>query len=269
MAKDPKKQSCCGPTATAEFAAFGSSAMFASAHLSPEPFTYESKTGGKIEMIQTSDTVKARIYEVKSQHPTKNYLFVIHEYWGLNDYIKERAEQLQTELGDVNVIALDLYDGNVATDPKTAGQYMGAVKEDRVRTIINAAIERAGKDAKIATIGWCFGGGWSLQTALMLGTQGAGCVMYYGMPEKNIEKLKSINCDVLGLFAKQDKWITPAVVEEFQKNMKEAKKSLTVKMYDADHAFANPSNPKFDKVHSKEANAEAVAFLKTKLGLVK
>jgi carboxymethylenebutenolidase len=249
-ATDHKKKSCCGPTATAEFALFGTSAMFASAHLSPEPFTYQSQVGGTIEMVKTSDSVDARIYEVKSQHPTKKYLFVIHEWWGLNDYIKEKSEQLQKELGDVNIFALDLYDGKVASDPKSAGTYMGEVKEERIRIIINAVIERAGKDAKIATIGWCFGGGWSLQTSLILGTQAAGCVMYYGMPEKNIEKLKSISCDVLGLFASNDKWITPAVVEEFQKNMNKAKKKLTVKIYDADHAFANPSNPKFDKANS-------------------
>jgi carboxymethylenebutenolidase len=192
---------------------------------------------------------------------------MIHEWWGLNDYIKREVERLQKELGDVTVIALDLYDSKVATDPQTAGQYVSGLKETRARAIIQAAIEYVGKEAQVATLGWCFGGGWSMQTALMLGKQASGCVIYYGMPEKDVKKLKTLRCDVIGIFGTQDRNITPKVVEEFQKNMKTAKKKLTVYNYDAVHAFANPSNPKYDKEKADDAHVHVLAFLKEALKL--
>ena len=77
--------------------------------------------------------------------------------------------------------------------------------------------------------------------------------MYYGMPEKDVEKLKTLNTDVLGFFAGKEKFITKAIVEEFAKNMATAGKTLDYKIYDAEHAFANPSNPNFDKDASAEA----------------
>ncbi len=264
-AGEKEKQSCCGPTATEEFAAFGKSMTFVSSHLSPEPFAYNVE-GGVIKEIPSADKQAARIFEVKAAEATDKYLFVIHEWWGLNDYIKKEAEALQKELG-VNVIALDLYDGKVASDPQTAGQYVQQVKEKRAQIIIKAAMEYVGKEAKIATLGWCFGGGWSMQSALLAGSQAVGCVIYYGMPEKDVTRLKTLNCDVLGIFGTNDQWINPNVVEEFKKNMKSAKKNLEVKMYEADHGFANPSNPKYDKEKGDNAHAVAVAFIKSKFGM--
>lgn len=261
-----EKQPCCAPTATAEFAAFGKESAFAALHESPEPFSYQSVNGTE-KMITTSDGRDARIYEVRSVTPTNNYLFVFQEWWGLNDYIKQEAEKLHREVGNVHVIALDLYDGKIAETADSARKYIGEADERRIRTIITAAQTYAGKKAKIATLGWCFGGGWSLQAALMLGKQAAGCVIYYGMPEKDVKKLRTLNCDVLGIFATQDTHINPGVVSEFEKNMTAAKKKLTVKNYDAVHAFANPSNPNHNKTMTADANMAAVAFLRTALGI--
>ncbi|MEO5571229.1 MAG: dienelactone hydrolase family protein, partial [Bacteroidia bacterium] len=204
-------------------------------------------------------------FEVKADKPTNNYLFVIHEWWGLNDYIKQEAEKLQNILMNVNVIAIDLYEGKVATTPEDAQKYMGETKEERIRSIIGGVIDYAGKDAKIQTIGWCFGGGWSLQASLMADKQAAGCVMYYGMPEKDQAKLKAFDAPVLGIFASKDKWITPEVVSGFVKDMKQLNKFLAVKTYEADHAFANPSNPNYDKESAEAAHILAVEFLKKHL----
>ena len=131
----------------------------------------------------------------------------------------------------------------VAATADMAGKYMGEVKEERAKAIIAGAEVYAGNNAKFATIGWCFGGGWSLQAALLGGKQAVACVMYYGMPEKDPAKLSALNADVLGLFATKDAWITPQVVKDFEVNMNKAGKKITVKNFDADHAFANPSNP--------------------------
>jgi carboxymethylenebutenolidase len=135
----------------------------------------------------------------------------------------------------------------------------------RVEMIIKGAITYAGAKAKIYTIGWCFGGGWSLQASLLAGNQAAGCVMYYGMPEKDVDKLTALHADVLGLFANKDQWINPKIVDEFAESMKKAGKKLIVKKYDADHAFANPSNPSFDKDAKTDAYKNAIGFLKERM----
>ena len=89
--------------------------------------------------------------------------------------------------------------------------------------------------------------------------------MFYGMPEKDIDRLKSLAPPVLGIFGNQDKWLTPEVVGDFSSNMKKAGKSLTLKRYDADHGFANPSSPKFNSKASKDSFKQAYAFLKKHL----
>jgi len=251
-------------TSTAQFAMLGDNAAFAASHPDPLPFHYISPNG-KMITFRTSDGKDANAFEVKSASPTNNYLFVFQEFWGLNDYIKQEAERFQKEVGNVNVLALDLYDGKVSDNRDTAAKYMSDAKEDRIRAIIKGAIDYAGSKARIQTIGWCFGGGWSLQASIMAGKQGVGCVMYYGMPEKDVTKIKSLNAPVLGLFASQDKWITKEKVDQFEKDMKANGKQITVKSYEADHAFANPSNPKHNKAATEDANKLAVAFLKKHL----
>lgn len=256
--------SCCAPQAQSSneaFAALGSDPQFVMAHLAPLPFQ-KDQGPGKMITFKTKDGKKGRAYEVRAPKASNKVLLVFHEYWGLNDYIKQEAERLQKELGDVTVIAPDLYDGKVSSDPNEAAKLMQGVKEERARAIISGAIAHAGKKAQIGTIGWCFGGGWSLQSALMAGRQTEACVIFYGMPEKDPEKLKALHSDVLGIFAKQDKWITPVVVEDFEKAMKAAGKELEVKSYDADHAFANPSNPHFNSDAAQDAHAVAIEYLK-------
>jgi carboxymethylenebutenolidase len=104
----------------------------------------------------------------------------------------------------------------------------------------------------------------SLQSALAEGKQAVGCVMYYGRPELDVEKLKSLNVDVLGIFGSQDTGIPPATVAKFEESMKAAGKGVTIKMYDAVHGFANPSNPKHDPVATADAYKNSIGYLKKK-----
>lgn len=256
-----EKKSCCS---TESFASLTADKAFVNAHLNPEPLTFTATTGAWVT-LKTTDGTDAKVFEVKSSKPTTNVIFMIHEWWGLNEYIQREAEQLQQSLPSTTVIALDLYDGKVAKDREAAGKYMGEVNKERCEAIIRAAIVHAGTNAKIGTIGWCFGGGWSMQATLLAGKQAAACVLYYGMPETDIAKLKTLHADVLGVFGKKDKWINPEVVAKFEKDMKQAGKKLTVKSYDADHAFANPSNPQFDKAATEDARKITLEFFKGRL----
>ncbi|RPD48740.1 dienelactone hydrolase family protein [Hymenobacter sediminis] len=262
--------SCCAkpstsPNATEVFAMLASDEDFSGGHDAPLPFTYQG-TGEMVE-IKTTDGQSSKAFEIKSNIRSDKYLLVIHEWWGLNDYIKQEAARFAKEMPGVNVIALDLYDGQVATDADQAGKLMQGIKTERAQAIIKGALLYAGPKAQVASIGWCFGGGWSIQTALLAGPKAKGCVAYYGMPEKDVAKLKTLNTDVLFVFAKQDKWINQEVVTQFEKDMAAVKKGLTVKAYDADHAFANPSNPKYNKPFAEDAHAASVAYLKKNLKL--
>jgi carboxymethylenebutenolidase len=201
-------------------------------------------------------------YEIKSKKRSDKWIFVIQEWWGLNDYIKRQSQILSEELPNANIIALDLYDGKVAATPDSAVKLMQGAKTDRLENIIKGAIGYVGPRARIYTIGWCYGGMWSLQAALLAGRQAAGCVMYYGRPETNLEKLKTLNCDVIGFFGNKDKSPTPEMVTKFEADMLSVGKKITTYKYDAGHGFANPSNPSFDKNATEDAHAKAIAFLK-------
>ena len=99
----------------------------------------------------------------------------------------------------------------------------------------------------------------------MAGRHLVGCVMYYGMPEQDVNKLKTLNADVLGNFANKDQWINPKVVAKFAADMKAAGKKLELHQFDADHAFANPSSPAANSQAAKDAYSFTVAFLKARL----
>jgi carboxymethylenebutenolidase len=219
---------------------------------------------GKTITFPTPDGKTGSAYALMAAKPSKKYLLVIHEWWGLNDNIKKEAERLADSLKTVNVIALDIYDGKVASSPDEAGKIMSTIAPTRAEAIVKGAIAMAGKKAKIGTIGWCFGGGWSLRSSIIAGSQGVGCVMYYGMPVEKAADLAPLKADVLGLFGKKDAYINPTVVKKFEELAAATGKKVEIHSYDADHAFANPSNPKFDAVAAKEANGLALAFLKKK-----
>ncbi|MCB0610792.1 MAG: dienelactone hydrolase family protein [Lewinella sp.] len=242
--------------------AFANDPAFWALHPSPLPLAY--KAMGEEVRFATPDGKDAGAYFIKAKKKSKKWLFVYQEWWGLNDYIRREADTFYGDLnGEVNVLALDMYDGRSTTNPQEAGQIMSSVKQERLESIINGASAFAGKKAKIANVGWCFGGGLSLQSALLNGKKSIGAVMYYGMPVRDIERLKTLKCDVLGLFATEER-ISKQVIEEFAANMKTAGKKLEYRIFNGVHGFANPSNPKHDPELTKEAYALAIAYLKGK-----
>ena len=237
---------------------------FQKLHANPIPFHYVSAAG---EMIQfsTPDGQTANGFLLKSKKKSDKWLLVYQEWWGLNDNIKQQAEQFYNDLKDVNVLAVDMYDGKVATEASEAGKLMQGASKDRLQSIMKGAIAYAGPKATFGSVGWCFGGMLSLQSAMLEGKKAAACVMYYGRPEQDVEKLKSLETDVLGIFGSRDKGISPESVKQFEENMQKAGEKVTVKMYDAGHGFANPSNPVYDKEASADAYKLALNYLKERL----
>ena len=234
---------------------------FAGMHPSPIVVNPENLLG-KMMSFDAADGKQANAYFIAAKKKSNKYLIVIQEWWGLNENIKMEADEYYTDLGDVNVIAVDMYDGKVAATPDSAMKLMRGADMGRMTAIMQGAIKYAGSKASIYSVGWCFGGMWSLQTAILAGPQAKGSVMYYGRPESNMEKLKSIQCDIIGFFGNLDQSPSPTMVNDFEKNMKEAGKNLSVNRYQAGHGFANPSNPSYNAAAKEDAYAKAIAFLK-------
>jgi carboxymethylenebutenolidase len=239
-----------------------STPAFASLHITPKVI-HPSDLVGSMIRFDAADGNKANAYFIPAKKKSNKWLIVIQEWWGLNDQIKMEADQYFKDLGDMNVLAVDMYDGKVAATPDSAMKLMRGADMNRMTAIVQGAIKHAGAKSSIYSVGWCFGGMWSLQTAILAGPQAKGSVMYYGRPETNMEKLKSIQCDIIGFFGNKDQSPSPAMVNAFEQNMKDAGKNLAVNRYDAGHGFANPSNPSFNAAAKEDAYAKSIAFLKT------
>jgi len=200
---------------------------------------------GKTVSYKSGDeTVQGVLYTPAGSGPFPA-LIVIHEWWGLNDWVKEQAAKLADE-GYV-ALAVDLYRGKVATTPDEAHEIMRGVPHDRALRDLHAAVEflealpNVKKD-RIGAIGWCMGGGYALDVALQEPTLAAD-VINYGHLATDTDALKKINAPILGLFGAQDRGITPDDVHKFEQTMKQLGKKIEIKIYeDAGHAFENRNN---------------------------
>ncbi len=238
---------------------------FRNAHEIPKSIVYQEK--GKMIKFSTPDGKEGMAYSL-TKDKAKATLIVIHEWWGLNDYVKRESDRYFDAIGNINVLAIDMYDGHVASTPEDATKYMNGVTNDRAEAIIKGALNHIANKMPVATVGWCFGGGWSLRTSILAGDQGKACVMFYGMPVMEADKLAKLKAPVLGLFGKKDQWITPDVVQKFNDVMIATGKSIKTKEFAADHGFANPSSPKYNEPAAQDANKMALSFLKEKLGVL-
>ncbi|MGD8394865.1 MAG: dienelactone hydrolase family protein [Candidatus Eiseniibacteriota bacterium] len=194
-------------------------------------------------------------------------IVVIHEWWGLNDHIMHWTDRLAA--AGYAALAVDLYGGTVATTREAAMAAMQAVDEERALEILAAAHAFLADDARIraerrASIGWCFGGGWSLQQALHAPDLDAA-VIYYGRLTTDPEALQAIEASLLGIFANRDSSIPPEVVDAFEAALEEADVEHTILRYDADHAFANPSSARYDQEAATDAWAHVADFLAREL----
>ncbi len=208
----------------------------------------------------------AHAYANRPAAAPKGAVLIMHEWWGLNDWIRHEADEM-AGLGYL-ALAPDLYDGKVAKSPDEAGQLMGALDQARADKIEAAAVawlSRSAPGAKIATIGWCMGGSQSLLASLSNAGRVAATVIYYGAPVDTVSKLKELKGPMLGIYAEKDGWITPDKVDAFDKALTEAGVKHDFYRFDADHAFANPTGGRYKGEAAREAWALTIAFLSANL----
>jgi len=172
-------------------------------------------------------------------------LVVIHEWWGQTDWVRSQADKFSDQ-GYV-ALAIDLYRGKVTSDPKEAAALSESLPEERAVRDLTAAFEylasRSDVDkSKIGSVGWCMGGGYSLQLAEHEPNLVA-CIVNYGEMPTDPAAIKAIHARLLGNFGSDDTVIKPESVRQFQKALQADGESIDVRIYDgAPHAFENPGN---------------------------
>jgi carboxymethylenebutenolidase len=209
--------------------------------LAVSSFAADSKT---VSYRSGDETVQGLLYTPSGKGPFPG-IVVIHEWWGLNDWVKEQAAKLADQ--GYAALAIDLYRGKVATTPEEAHEIMRGVPEDRVKRDLHAAVQflksqsNINKD-RIGSIGWCMGGGYSLDVALQEPTLTAA-VINYGHLATDSDSLKKINAAILGIFGGQDRGIPVDDVKKFGETLERLGKKVEIKIYpEAGHAFENPNN---------------------------
>jgi carboxymethylenebutenolidase len=259
---------------------FESSSAFAQAQVDNEVANASSENIANVEMnnegksVTYFDNVSGYLAtpqgNISTSDKTLPAVVMIHEWWGLNDNMKEMADQLANE-GHV-VLAADLFNGTVAANPEEAGQLAGAVRDNPSNAITNlqsavrylASLENV-NSSRIASLGWCFGGGQSLQLALNAEPSFplAATALYYGNLVVDQEELSKLKWPVLGIFGNQDQSIPVAQVRQFQESLNATSVPNEIYVYDGvGHAFANPSNDNYAPQETFDAWEKTLAFLK-------
>lgn len=227
---------------------------------------YDNTTGYLVYPELANDT------QQQQQQEPMPAVIMIHEWWGLNEHIKNQADLLAKE-GYV-VLAVDLYRGEVATDFNRARELSSSVRNnsasaiDNLQSAVNYVKSLEMVDgSRIASLGWCFGGDWSLQLALNSSENPlAATILYYGRPVTDIASLSSISWPILGIFGDQDQAIPVESVKQFASALNASGITNDIYLYEGvGHAFANPSGDNYAPKETADAWQKTIGFLRTYL----
>jgi len=192
-------------------------------------------------------------------------LIVIHEWWGLNENIQSMTDRLAGE--GYMALAVDFYDGKVATTADSAQTFMRGVMANpgygQQLVTVAANWLRTDKQApKLGVLGWCFGGAWALNTALTVPEHIDATVIYYGNLNTNPADLTRINAPIIGFFGDEDRGIPLDGVRRFESVLDSLGKSVDIHVYEgANHAFANPSGGRYKEDAAEDAWEKTMDFL--------
>jgi carboxymethylenebutenolidase len=192
---------------------------------------------------------------------------LIQEWWGVNDHIRSLLERLAE--GGFLALAPDLYHGKVTKDPGEAGRLMTALDHAQALQEIEAAAqylqghERAG--GRVGVMGFCMGGMLTFRAAETI-SDFFCAVPFYGAPSPAEYNVSKVRAPILAHFATRDGWAKPEVAEQIQKNLTARGGSMTLHLYEADHAFVNDTRPDvYSPENAKLAWERSLAFLHTHL----
>ena len=226
-----------------------------------------SHPGKMVTLKGSREPYKGYLVEPKGKGPFPAVV-VIMEWWGLNDQIKGVADRL-AKVGYAALVP-DLYYGKSTSDPEKAHELMRGLDQKEAITDLGSAMDylrslpEVGK-AKIGSVGFCMGGGLSLQLALSRPDL-SGAVMFYGQPDTDPLDLDKAACPVLGLFGADDQGIPAAKIQEMAKQLNEVGEGADVKIYPgAGHAFFNETRPSYNAEAAADAWTLTLTFFNARL----
>jgi dienelactone hydrolase len=201
-------------------------------------------------------------------------VLIIHEWWGLNDYAKQRARQI-AELGYV-AFAVDMFGGGKTADnPTDAGNLAGPFygNPELVKTRLAAALAKAKMygetdTARVAAIGYCFGGAMALSYARMGGNLD-GAVSFHGNLNLGPSDKTLLKAKLLVLHGAADPMVPREQVDQFKRQMDSIGADYKVIEYPgALHAFTNPAatevGKKFNIPVAYDAKADSASWKEMK-----
>lgn len=192
-------------------------------------------------------------------------VILIHEWWGLNDEMRAAAERMADQ--GFLALAVDLYEGQVTGDPQRARELMSTMDGAKARETLVGWVEwlrqAQGSSGRIATLGFCMGGAWSLNASLA--TPVDATVIYYGGVQKSAQELAALRGPVLGHFGREDQAITPQMAEGFRQALDKAGKPHQIHFYEANHAFARVGGPNYKPEAAATAERRTLSFLREHL----
>ena len=221
---------------------------------------FQDAQGYLVYPVSSNDTISKKLPAV----------VMIHEWWGLNENIKDMANLLAKQ-GFV-VLAADLYKGEVANNQERAMELVQAARNNQ--NISTSNLQSAVKylaslpnvdSTKISSLGWCFGGGQSLQLALNSQDHPlAATILYYGTPlVTDNASLTKIKWPVLGIFGDKDQGIPVEEVNQFRTSLDQSGITNEMHIYEGvGHAFANPSGDNYAPKETEDAWQKTLSFLK-------
>lgn len=224
---------------------------------------------GESVVYTTQDGKEIRGYYTKpANYKSGPAIVMVHEWWGLNDNIKAMADRYAGE--GYAVLAVDLFGGQMATAPDAAMKLYqtGMANVPAGEKNVAAAVQylRSHGASSVGTVGYCFGGHWSLRTALAAGKGVNATVIYYGAPITSASEIAKLQSPVLGLFGGKDTGIPLDSVRAMEAQIRRAGKPVTIEVYaNANHAFANPTGQAYDKAAAEDSFKKVIAFYKANL----
>jgi carboxymethylenebutenolidase len=193
------------------------------------------------------------VYLDRPVKDTKTAVFLIHEWWGINQHIRDLARRFAQE--GYNCVAPDLFRGRVAQDVKEASALMDALAiEDGLETIrrgVDAVRDKYGFDRFVIN-GFCMGGTFALRAACEIPELKAAAPFYGDIPAEDV--LQKLTVPTLFIAGKRDAWINEAKVNGLKEAATKHNLPVEVVSYDADHAFFNDTRP---EVYDAEAAQDA------------
>jgi carboxymethylenebutenolidase len=195
-------------------------------------------------------------------------VILVHEWYGLNDDMRRLAGRFAAE--GFLALAVDLYDGRVATDASEAMKLSSGLKTPDAVRIIAAAAETLRSlprsNGRVAVTGFCLGGAMALAAACAVPGL-AAAVPFYGIPKPEYVDWSRCEAPILGHYGAKDPMIAMERPQAMADAARAAGRSFTLHFYDAGHAFMREGDPDaYDAPSASQAWERTVAFLRERLG---